>query len=179
MATSVSISSKSKASPSPRPTVSMPKKPGKWGKVACGVCQGPVVDGKDEALLCEGKCGYWLHRGCASISPNLYKDLSNSDDPSVCLTCTNTQLKEEIQSLRSELSCLSTVREQVGALLNEVKSLQQAVVSLQTTQSRQRPNNTGRTYAKAATRPPPTRPDIAKSTTTTAATGASAAASTI
>ena len=178
-----SISSKSKASPSPRPTVSMPKKPGKRGKVACGVCQGPVVDGKDEALLCEGKCGYWLHRGCASISPNLYRDLSNSDDPFVCLTCTNIQLKEEIQSLRSELSSLSTVREQVGALLNEVKSLQQAVVSLPTTQSRQRPNNTGRTYsyAKAATAPAPTRPDIqaANSATTTATTGAYAAAPTI
>jgi hypothetical protein len=120
MATSVSTSSKSKASPSPRPTVTIPKKPDRWGKVACGVCQGPIVDGKDEALLCEGKCGYWLHRGCASVSPNLYRDLSNSEDPFVCLTCTNIQLKEEIKSLKSEVSSLKTVRDQVGALLNEV-----------------------------------------------------------
>ena len=136
MATSVSISSRTKASPSPRPTVPMQKKPGRRSRVPCGVCQSPVVDGKDEALLCEGKCGYWLHRGCASVSPNLYRDLSNSEDPFVCLTCTNIQLKQEINQLRSEISSLNKVRDQVGVLVNEVTELRQALVSLQTAQSR-------------------------------------------
>ena len=175
MATSVSISSRTKASPSPRPTVPMQKKPGRRSKVACGVCQSPVIDGKDEALLCEGKCGYWLHRGCASVSPSLYRDLLNSEDPFVCLTCTNMQLKQEINSLRSEICSLSKVRDQVGALTNEVMALRQALVSLQTTPSRQLQhsskwsNNNGRTYANVTA-----RSTIAKSATTTATTTAPA-----
>ena len=76
-------------------TSAMPKKPPKRGKVPCGVCQGSIVDGKDEALLCEGECGLWFHRGCASVPPTLYKSLSNSDEPFVCLVCTNIRLKRE------------------------------------------------------------------------------------
>lgn len=61
------------------------------------------MDGKDQALLCEGECGLWLHRGCASVPPCLYEKLSNSDEPFVCLTCANGQLKREILLLRNEL----------------------------------------------------------------------------
>ena len=57
----------------------MLRKPPKRGKVPCGVCQGPVVDGKDEALLCEGECGLWFHRGCASVPPSRYKVWGKKD----------------------------------------------------------------------------------------------------
>ena len=75
----------------------------KRSKVPCGVCQAPVVDGKDEALLCEGDCGHWLHRGCASVPPNTYESLSTTDKPFVCLCCSNQQialLRTDVNSLQ-------------------------------------------------------------------------------
>ena len=74
------------------------------GKVLYGVCQAPVIDGKDEALLCEGECGLWLwlHRGCASMPPSCYESLSTSDETFVCLCCSNYQLKKELVQLRTE-----------------------------------------------------------------------------
>ena len=76
----------------------------KRSKVPCGVCQAPVIDGKDEALLCEGECGLWLHRGCASVPPCHYKTLSTSDEPFICLCCSNYQLRKELAQVKMELS---------------------------------------------------------------------------
>ena len=112
------------------PTAPMLKKPPRHGKVPCRVCQGPVVDGKDEALLCEAKCGLWLHRGCASVPPSLYKELSSSEEPFVCLTCTNLHLKREIQLLKNELRGMVQVRDRCTALDNGVSSLKQTLDSL-------------------------------------------------
>ena len=121
-----------KKAPSSSTTVlaPMPKKPPRRGKVPCGVCQGPIVDGKDEALLCEGDCGLWYHRGCASIPPALYKSLSNSADPFICLACTNIYLKQEIVQLKNELACTTDIRDKYSALAAEVTSLRQVVDSL-------------------------------------------------
>ena len=112
-----------------QPTSAMPKKPPRR-KVPCGVCQGPIVDGKDEALLCEGECGLWFHRGCASVPPTLYKSLSNSDEPFVCLVCTNLHLKREIVQLKRELSCLTDICDKQSTLIAEVATLRQLVDSL-------------------------------------------------
>ena len=117
-ATSPSLSQK-------KPTVSTRKV-----KVACGVCKGPIVDGKEEALLCEGKCGYWLHRGCASVSPSLYTELSTSDDPFICLSCTNIELRLEIKLLKSEISNMNAVRQQLSALEAEVATLSKQLTNL-------------------------------------------------
>ena len=122
----------------------------------CEVCQGPVVDGKDEALLCEGDCGLWYHRGCASILPALYKSLSNSDDPFVCLACTNAHLKREIYQLKNELAGMTDVHDKCSAIADEVTALRQLVGSLVkdtklSSKSNVRPNaaNSKRSYATA------------------------------
>ena len=108
----------------------MPKKPPRRAKVPCGVCQGAITDGKDEALLCEGNCGLWFHRGCASVPPSLYKTLSNSEEPFVCLCCTNTILKSEITALKKELQNMTEVRARCTMLATEVSSLRQAIERL-------------------------------------------------
>ena len=36
--------------------------------VKCAVCEQYVVDGKDQALFCEGQCQCWSHRYCAGVS---------------------------------------------------------------------------------------------------------------
>lgn len=152
MATSASASASASAKRS-RATAPMPKKPPRRSKVPCGVCQGPIVDGKDDALLCEGDCGLWYHRGCASVHPNLYKELSDSSEPFVCLSCTNSHLKREIALLREELQGVAEVRDKCAALVTEVAALRLALNSIvevpkpQTSRSTvRRPK---RTYANA------------------------------
>ena len=143
----------------PKATNSSTKKSAQRGRVHCGVCQSPIVDGKDEALLCEGECGYWLHRGCASVSPNLYKELSTSPDPFTCLSCSYIQLKREIQLLRTELSDMTTVRDKLTALETEVAALREMLSSsCQPPPSVLCPNNAKRSYAKAARTRTATRP---------------------
>ena len=108
----------------------MPKKLPRRGKIPCGVCQGPIVDGKDEALLCEGDCGLWYHRGCTSVPPALYKSLSASDEPFVCLTCNNSHLKQEIAQLRKDLATVVDLRDKYLALEAEVATLRKAMDSV-------------------------------------------------
>ena len=152
MATSVPAAKK--PTPSRTATAPLTKKPPRRGKVLCGVCQGPIVDGKDEALLCEGKCGLWYHRGCASTPPCSYKELSNSDEPFVCLSCANIQLKQEILLLKNELNIVAELRDMCTALTTEVSSLRNALDSLKGAKlSSLQPPTTGHTkqsYAKVA-----------------------------
>ena len=151
-------------------TASMFKKLPRHGKVLCSVCQGAVVDGKDDVLLCEGDCDLWFHRGCASIPPCRYKELSNSEEQFICLSCTNTQLKHEIVLLKNELKGMVEIREKCSALESEISSLRNAVNSLKGTKplSRQHPRSTGqpkRSYASVArTQQAQTRTESAKRT---------------
>ena len=85
------------------------------------------MGGKNQALLCEGECGLWLHRGCASVPPCLYEKLSNSKEPFVSLTCTNMQLKRETLLLKSEVKGVSELRDMCTALTSEVSSLRKAL----------------------------------------------------
>ena len=129
----------------------------KRNKVPCGVCQGPVTDGKDEALLCEGQCGQWLHRGCASIPPSRYLELSTSSEPFICLSCSNLLLKQQIANLMGELKGAQELRNKVSILEAEVSALRTVVDKLppsirSTTARRQRPA-TGSYAAAAAVRP--------------------------
>ena len=139
---------------------------GKRSKVPCGVCLGPIVEGKDEALLCEGECGLWLHRGCASVPPSRYNSLSASDEPFICLCCSNVQLRQEITQLRSELrntlelytnephqKQISDLVDTVAALRTEVSQLKEALSSVSSDLTSLRTLSKNPTYAsKAATR---------------------------
>ena len=158
------MATSSSATKSTVTTAPMLRKPPRRGKVPCGVCQGPVVDGKDEALLCEGKCGLWFHRGCASVPPCLYKELSNSEESFFCLTCANLRLKQEVILLKNELKEMAEIRDRCSALATEVLSLRQALESLKETvklssskPSEQQPR---RTYARAVRirQPPISKP---------------------
>ena len=123
-------------------------------KVLCAVCQLQVVDGKDEALFCEGECSLWYHRGCASVPPELYKTLSNSDEPFVCLSCSSSHFKQQIAdlsatvvALKEELKDTLEIRETCSALAREVSALRQALNSLEKEVSK--PRQAKHTYAAA------------------------------
>ena len=148
----------------------MPSKkvPKKVPCVPCAVCQLAIVDGKDEALLCEANCQLWYHRGCASIPPARYRELSTSDEPFVCLSCTVLDQRREIAelhstvtALREELHKMTNMQEsKMTAISAEVTKLKQALSdrkqseplkpSSRRTPATRVPRPSKRTYAAAA-----------------------------
>ena len=44
----------------------------------CGVCDQTIVDGKEQALFCDGVCKQWFHRYCAGVPLSWFKTLSTS-----------------------------------------------------------------------------------------------------
>ena len=79
----------------------------------CAVCNKAIVDGRDEALFCEGKCQAWLHRCCASVSSEQHKLLTASTEPFLFPTCGQehnqaqiAELKNTVEALKLELSQL-------------------------------------------------------------------------
>ena len=133
-------------------------------RTLCGIFQSLIVDGKEEALLCEGGCGQWFHRGCASVPPDCYKELASSEEPFICLYCSNVQLKRSVDeltatvlSLKEDLKEALTFREHLSSITSEVSALKQSLNSLTTQPSsltathRRKPQ----TYA-AVVRPPST-----------------------
>ena len=81
---------------------------GACSKAACGVCSKDVVDGEDDALLCEGPCACWLHRHCAVITLHCYDELAKSSFPFVCYGCSLLTHRSEISRLQSEIDKLSS-----------------------------------------------------------------------
>ena len=124
--------------------------------VVCAVCQSRIIDGKEDALLCEGDCGQWLHRGCASVPPVRYKELSTSDEPFVCLSCSNlhlkqviTELSSTVHTLKEELKEALTFREKFTSLTNEVSELKLALDTISKQQSNPLLQRKSESYAAA------------------------------
>ena len=106
----------------------------------CAVCCAEIIDGKEEALLCEGKCQKWLHRHCAGLPTSLFSHVSNNSEPFLCLHCsredqrvTVSKLQQEIAELKAEVSELrSTIeafrsadKDAIAALTTAIKQLKQ------------------------------------------------------
>ena len=69
-----------------------------------------------DSVFCEGICQGWIHRQCAGIPKPLFVTMSNSEDPFLCLYCSNSKIRELKQTIQ-DLMC-------------EVKSLKFQAVSL-------------------------------------------------
>ena len=81
-----------------------------------------------------GDCSLWFHRGCASVPPDLYKALSNSDEPFVCLPCTSSLQKQQITATVNALKELEDAlkfRETCSTLAGEIATLREALDRLQ------------------------------------------------
>ena len=87
--------------------------PSKRKSDPCAVCNKAIVDGRDEALFCEGKCQAWLCRCCARVSSEQHKLLTANTEPFFCPTCGQehnqaqiAELKNTVEALKLELSQL-------------------------------------------------------------------------
>ena len=56
----------------------------------CAVCDQNIVDGKDQALFCDGNCQRWFHRYCAKVTVNHFETLSSTSQPFHCIGCFNS-----------------------------------------------------------------------------------------
>ena len=74
----------------------------------CALCdhERNVVDGKEQALLCEGLCKRWYHRHCAGVSVVHFEALSSSSDPFYFAGCFQTCCNEELANLKNTISIL-------------------------------------------------------------------------
>ena len=72
----------------------------------CAVCEQCIVDGRDQALLCEGYCDCWHHRYCAGVSLPQYERLSSSEEPFYCAVCVQERYTEELSELRKTVTLL-------------------------------------------------------------------------
>ena len=85
-------------------TSSQGQGPKKTSIVKCDVCDDTVVDGKDEALFCKGRCQLWMHHYCAGVSRSQFKSLGTSAEMSYeCATCFHESMAERVQTLKIEL----------------------------------------------------------------------------
>ena len=94
----------------------------------CDVCCTPIVDGRDDALQCEGDCQKWLHRICAGVTKSHHIALSISSSPFTCWLCSQSLHRATVGQLHSELAALKTEVAELRAAL-ESKS---AAVSVET-----------------------------------------------
>ena len=92
------------------------------GLESCPICCEVIVEANEtlegqEALLCEGTCQKWLHRWCAGVHKENFRDLASSDKPFICPLCSLaehrlliTTLLETVQSLKEEIKQLKGER---------------------------------------------------------------------
>ena len=71
----------------------------------CAVCLEEVVDGRDEAIFCEGQCKMWFHRWCARVSQELLSTLTASEEP-FCLMCSRASFQQQVTELASVFESL-------------------------------------------------------------------------
>ena len=96
-------------------------------KSKCAVCLDGIVDGRDEAIFCEGQCKMWYHRGCASVSQKLLSSLTASDEPFLCLMCSRAQFQQEVTELRAVIDALKDKLQVIPELRADIDTMKKKI----------------------------------------------------
>ena len=114
----------------------MPPKRATKSTTKCDVCAAAIVEGKEDALQCDGACQMWFHRYCVGMSQSQFKHLASTSKPFVCPFCSHDvhqavvcELQSEITALKNEVKALSEAKQ---ALCDEVRLLKATVATLDT-----------------------------------------------
>ena len=91
-------------------------------KQLCCVCCQPIAVGKDESLFCGGDCQQSLHRYCAGVSLNGYKEMKGNGDPFCCFSCSEKRNKRDIATLKSTVELLKQEISELKRSLSQVQS---------------------------------------------------------
>ena len=73
----------------------------------CAICCSEIIEGREEALLCEGKgtCSRWMHRYCAGVTEAHYESFEKSPLPFNCSLCVQKSQVALIEELKSACHC--------------------------------------------------------------------------
>ena len=84
----------------------------------CCVCL-QKFNPKDEIPFCAGRCQKFLHRYCASVSAQAYKELGAEDaEPFLCYCCFRSKKEEQIESLLTTVEALEVEIQSLKAASN-------------------------------------------------------------
>ena len=72
----------------------------------CGICEQLIIDGKEQALFCEGVCKQWIHRYCAGVPLSWFTTLSESSTAFQCYSCCQTKHAETVEGLSTQIELL-------------------------------------------------------------------------
>ena len=67
--------------------------------VECSLCSQKIIDGKDDALFCEGACKQWCHPYCAGVPLKHFQVLSTSSTPFFCFHVFSASCERELSAL--------------------------------------------------------------------------------
>ena len=125
-------------------------KRGRTTRNFCAVCLEEIIDGKHEAIFCEGHCKMWYHRGCASVSQKLLQELTASEEPFLCLMCSRASFKEELDQLKSEIAFLRSELRAIPSMQTSIEALHRETTDLQTKINDSTATSKKVTYARVA-----------------------------
>ena len=94
----------------------------------CDLCDASIVDGKEDALLCEGPCSKWFHRYCVGVPLSRFKDLVNSSKPFICPACSHVVNQAVVCQLQADLASL---KDMVAVLSEEIRLLKATIATSQ------------------------------------------------
>ena len=100
--------------------------------VDCDLCCKHIVEGREEALQCEGGCGLWFHCYCAGVLTFYFQELVNIPTPFIYFSCyqrlqkaITSQLQDEVAHLKAEIGSLRDK-------LNEMSNCEPAIPAQRT-----------------------------------------------
>ena len=99
-------------------------------KISCPVCLGDIIDGRHEAIFCEGKRKWWYHRGCASVSQELLSALTASGEPFYCLMCSRDIFKQQVNELVAEVNYLKAELKDIPIIQASIETLKGEIAEL-------------------------------------------------
>ena len=128
----------------------------------CPICSKSIQDADktstgQDALFCEGECQCWLHRWCAGVTRERHDALSSTDESFICPACTLANHQAIIAVQQADIS---TLRECVNALMEEVKALKGSVATIQQHESHATPPPTNSANFATTSSLPSTAPKV-------------------
>ena len=106
------------------------KSSAKLRKEPCAVCSLAVIDGKDEAVFCEGECQAWIHRRCAGVSVCSFRRLLSSPDEFLCAFCSDQAHRKSLSLLELEVASLKAENAKLSATVEAIQSADNDTISI-------------------------------------------------
>ena len=75
-----------------------------------------------DSVFCDEICQGWIHRQCAGIPKPLFVSMSGFEDPFLCLYCSNSKIRELMQTIQDLKSEVKSLKSQAVSLLDHEPS---------------------------------------------------------